>query len=429
GVIPEHWEVKKLKYLVKGNLKYGANESGIEYNSDLPRYIRITDFTEGGKLNEEKKLSLKWEVGKEYLLSDGDILFARSGATVGKSYQFKESMSTENCCAFAGYLIKASPNENLILSDFLNYFTNSDCFNSWKQAIFNKATIENIGADKYSQLVVIVPPLEKQATIANFLDEKCGKIDLAITQKQKLIKLLKERKQILIQNAVTKGLDPNVKMKNSGVDWIGEIPEHWKLSKLGFYINILSGYAFPSAGFVSSPGIKLLRGINVAVNNVRWSETVYWPEYKTNDLQSYLLKVDDIIFGMDRPLISEGMRIATIQEKDLPCLLLQRVTRIRAIKGLFQEYLLLIIRSKQFIDYFLPILSGVSVPHISPDQIESFKLCVPPLKEQNLIVNSIKTQSTKIDKAIALQEQQIEKLKEYKASLINSAVTGKIKVS
>ena len=106
GVVPEHWEVKKLKYLLNGKLKYGANESGIEYDSSLPRYVRITDFGQDGKLSEDSKLSLSWKKGSEYLLKDGDILFARSGATVGKTYQFKKSMSIEDNYCYAGYLIK-----------------------------------------------------------------------------------------------------------------------------------------------------------------------------------------------------------------------------------------------------------------------------------------------------------------------------------
>ena len=203
GEIPEHWEVKRLKHVVEGNLKYGANESGIEYNSDLPRYIRITDFSSEGKLNEEKKLSLTWSNGKDYLLKDGDILFARSGATVGKSYQFKTSMSHEKHYAFAGYLIRARPDELNIKSDFLMYFTNSGSFESWKSSIFNKATIENIGADKYSQLFIPIPPISQQSKIISHIETQSTKIDKAIALQQTQIEKLKEYKATLIDSAVT----------------------------------------------------------------------------------------------------------------------------------------------------------------------------------------------------------------------------------
>ena len=203
GEIPEHWEVRKLKYCLSSKLKYGANESGVEYDLDLPRYIRITDFGFDGKLSEDKKLSLTWQQGKDYLLKDGDILFARSGATVGKSYQFKTSMSFEKHYSFAGYLIKAEANEEIILSDYLYLYTNSNLFDNWKSAIFNKATIENIGADKYSTLSVVVPPVKEQEEILLEYKSKNEKIGKAILLKQQEIEKLKEYKAVLIDNVVT----------------------------------------------------------------------------------------------------------------------------------------------------------------------------------------------------------------------------------
>jgi type I restriction enzyme S subunit len=203
GEIPEGWEVKRLKYILNGKLKYGANESGIEYNISLPRYVRITDFGQDGKLSEESKLSLSWKQGGDYLLKDGDILFARSGATVGKTYQFKKSMSVEDNYCYAGYLIKAETNENIILSDFLYMYTNSSLFNKWKDSIFIKATIENIGADKYSILPVIVPPIKEQFQILEKFNLDNQKFTTAISLKEQEIEKLKEYKATLINSAVT----------------------------------------------------------------------------------------------------------------------------------------------------------------------------------------------------------------------------------
>ena len=203
GEIPEYWEVKRLKYLLKSKLKYGANESGIEYDITLPRYVRITDFGNDGKLSEESKLSLSWNNGGDFLLQDGDILFARSGATVGKTYQFKKSMSVENDYCFAGYLIKAEANEEIVLSDFLYLFTNSELFNKWKDSIFIKATIENIGADKYAQLPVILPSIKEQKEILLKYKADNKKIETAIALKQQEIEKLKEYKSSLINGVVT----------------------------------------------------------------------------------------------------------------------------------------------------------------------------------------------------------------------------------
>ena len=203
GKIPKGWEVKKLKFIIKNKLKYGANESGISYDEALPRYVRITDFSDTGKLSEKNKLSLSWDKGKDYLLKDGDVLFARSGATVGKTYQFKKSMSIEKNYAFAGYLIKAEANETMILSDYLYLYTNSNLFNRWKESIFNKATIENIGADKYSELFFTLPSIEEQKLILKNYFIKSTKIDKAIELQQNYISKLKEYKASLIDSVVT----------------------------------------------------------------------------------------------------------------------------------------------------------------------------------------------------------------------------------
>ena len=203
GQIPAHWEVNRLKFLLSDPLKYGANESGVDYDASLPRYVRITDFSGEGKLSDENRLSLPWSVGKDYLLKDGDILLARSGATVGKSYQFKASMSEDKNYCFAGYLIRARCDEEKMLSDYLNLYLNSDCFLSWRNLIFNKATIENIGADKYSTLSVIVPPVDEQGTILSYLKNKLEPIGEGVSHTSKQIEILKEYKTTLINSAVT----------------------------------------------------------------------------------------------------------------------------------------------------------------------------------------------------------------------------------
>jgi type I restriction enzyme S subunit len=154
GEIPEYWKIRKLKYLLKIKLKYGANESAGLDDKKLPRYIRITDFGDNGELREETFKSLSFDKAKDYYLEYGDILFARSGTTVGKTFQFK-NYNGKAC--FTGYLIKATVNNRMILSDYLYLYTKSNSYEDWKSSIFNKATIENIGADKYSFLDVIIP--------------------------------------------------------------------------------------------------------------------------------------------------------------------------------------------------------------------------------------------------------------------------------
>ncbi|EGK8076737.1 restriction endonuclease subunit S [Campylobacter lari] len=199
GEIPQHWEIRKLKYIISDKLTYGANETAELSIKEYPRYIRITDFDENGFLKNDTFKSLPLEIAKNFLLNEGDILFARSGATVGKTFHFK---NYQGMACYAGYLIKASINQKIALSDYIFYYTKSYYYMQWKELILNKATIENIGADKYSELKISFPPLKEQEQITNFLDEKCKKIDLLIEKTEKQIKLIKEYKTTLINQAV-----------------------------------------------------------------------------------------------------------------------------------------------------------------------------------------------------------------------------------
>jgi type I restriction enzyme S subunit len=204
GKIPKHWEVKRLRFVLNEKLKYGANESGDIDDPSFARYIRITDFDDDGSLRDDTFRSLPDEQAQDYLLNSGDILFARSGATVGKTFQFK-NYSGRAC--FAGYLIKASPNPNQLLSDFLYFYTKSNAYENWKDSIFNQATIQNIGADKYQNLPIAVPSLDEQEEIIAFVHKEQELITTSISKAEKQIELLQEYRTALISEAVTGKID------------------------------------------------------------------------------------------------------------------------------------------------------------------------------------------------------------------------------
>ena len=203
GDIPQHWENIKLKFLLDEPMMYGANESPeSDINIDNPRYIRITDIDENGNLKDETYRTLQYDKAHPYLLKYGDVLFARSGATVGKTYRFTECYPA----CFAGYLIKASCGRKL-LSSFLIYYTNSQSYNNWKNSIFDQSTIQNIAADKYNNLSVPLPPLSEQQEIAEYLDKKTTKIDALIAELEAQLKDLIDYKQAVITEAVTGKVD------------------------------------------------------------------------------------------------------------------------------------------------------------------------------------------------------------------------------
>lgn len=199
GEIPEHWTSTVFKKFLSEPMQYGANEPAEECNYNNPRYIRITDIKDDGTLRDDTFKSLPLEKAKEYMLNKGDLLFARSGATVGKTFLYKEDYAA----CFAGYLIKARCNKNELLPNFVFYYTLSNVYQNWKNSIFIQSTIQNIGADKYSVMPIIVPSLSEQQSISDYLDQKCSEIDELISIKQQKIEKLKDYKKSLIFECVT----------------------------------------------------------------------------------------------------------------------------------------------------------------------------------------------------------------------------------
>ena len=189
----------KLKYLTNKKLQYGANSSGVVYRDDLPRYVRITDIL-NNTLKEQDKLSLQEDKAKDFILKDGDILFARSGGTVGKSFMYENKFGR---CAFAGYLIRASFN-NKELAQYVYNFTNSVLYEKWKNSIFIQSTIQNIGADKYSNMLIPIPiDFDNVVRVNNKINKIIIKLDKVIEYRNQIIEKLEEYKKSLIYEAVT----------------------------------------------------------------------------------------------------------------------------------------------------------------------------------------------------------------------------------
>ncbi len=200
GKIPEHWQVMHFKYILKEPLKYGANEIAELDDPLLPRYIRITDINDNGTLKKGSEKYLSEEIAKNYILENDDLLFARSGATVGKSFLYKSKLGR---AAFAGYLIRARINTEIVNPNYVFYFCFSRSYWNWLSSNFIQATIQNVSAEKYANLILPIPNYNEQITIIDFLDGETGKIDALVEKIKKSIELLKERRAALISAAVT----------------------------------------------------------------------------------------------------------------------------------------------------------------------------------------------------------------------------------
>ena len=263
-----------------------------------------------------------------------------------------------------------------------------------------------------------MPPKNDRINIIKFFENRSDKIDQAVAIKEKQILLLKERKQILIQNAVTKGLDPNVPMANSGVEWIGQIPAHWQMKR--------AKYLFIEVDERSTTGKEELLSVSHMTGVTPRSEknvNMFMAEDYTG---SKICRKNDLVFNImwawmgalgvsDRSGIVSSSYGIFRQQKE----------------GLFNSnYLEFLLKTTKYIEHYNKVSTGLHSSRLRfyGHMFFNMKIGFPGRKEQDQIVTHIQTKSAQIDRAITIQEQMIEKLKEYKATLINSAVTGKIKV-
>ena len=294
---------------------------------------------------------------------------------------------------------------------FLHYLLRSEPYVALYQRISKGVRVSqwDLEHEALRTIPVLLPDLATQKQIADFLDAETTRIDALIEKKQRLMAVANERIAAIVETA---------------------IPSDGPQTKLGHHIDILSGYAFASDGFSSDPeDMRLLRGANVTPNVIRWDDVVYWPRNDVARLARFELTIGDIVLGMDRPWVADGIRVAELREQDTPALLLQRVCKVSARASLNAGYLKLLLTSRRFLAYFEPIMTGVSVPHISPDQVRNFRFGYMPLDEQVQISNRIELARKQVSKVVELAEASIDRLREYRAVLITAAVTGQIDVA
>ena len=419
GDIPEGWEVRRFKYSLQYPLQYGANESA-EYDiPEWPRYVRITDIDDNGMLRKDTFRSLPKEVAEPYILKDGDLLLARSGATVGKTFLYKKSWGV---AAFAGYLIRASINKEQCLPAYAAYFCNSNAYWTWIRSSLIQATIQNVSAEKYGNLRIPFPDILQQTAIAAFLDRETARIDALIEKKERQSELLQEKRAALISHAVTKGLDPNAKMKDSGIEWLGDIPEGWEVKKLKFtssynddslkentdedyeltYVDISSVGA--NVGIVKTESMLFADAPSRARRKVQHGDTII------STVRTYLRAIASIINPEENLIVSTGFAV------------------IRPKEELISEFAGYALRSIHFVEEVVARSVGVSYPAINASDLVNLVIPMPIKSQQTAIAAFLDRETARIDIMKSKVKDSIEKLIEYRTALISAAVTGKIDV-
>ncbi|MCQ4141594.1 restriction endonuclease subunit S [Chryseobacterium sp. EO14] len=408
--IPESGDIVPLKFLCLEYSKYGANEAAEEENPEDPRYIRITDIDEKGSLRNDTFKSLSLDIAESYLLQNGDVLFARSGATVGKTFLYK---SIYGPAVYAGYLVKYRLDLTKCSSEFIYYCTKSKEFENWLKYTIIEATIENISGEKYANLPLPLPSLTQQNKIVDYLDNELSKIDALIETKTQLITILEEKKKAVINQAVTKGLDPNVLMKASGIEWLGEIPEHWEVVKLKYLVSKIDELnEFDVDLKIAVENIEGFSGKLIDLKNFNY-------EGSTSKF-----KINDIIFNKLRPYL--GKVYLAEQEGGVYGELLV----LRPLEELVPKFLFYTMISAKFINLVNSSTTGAKMPRASWDDfIKNIFIPIIPKEEQQTIVEYLdKTLIENSQLSIKLINS-IELLKEKRTAIISAAVNGGLNTS
>jgi type I restriction enzyme S subunit len=406
GEIPEHWECIRMKHLFKDHSeknKPNAELLSVTQNQGVvPRtWVENRMVMPSGALESFK------------FINEGDFAISLRSFEGGLEYCYHDGIISP------AYTVLKS--KRIINNQYYKYLFKSQMFISELQtSVVGIRQGKNISYPELSYSFLPTPSKEEQTAIANFLDNKTALIDKAIALKVKQIELLKERRQILIHRAVTRGLNPDVKLKDSGVEWIGEIPEHWEVKKIRLIGKIING-ATPSSGVASFWDGNIIWITPTDINDVfiidKSERTLTEMGYK--NCGTSLVPIGSIILTTRAPigkLVIAGKELCTNQ--GCKSIVLKQDYDIKFI------YYQLSICS----DILNSLGSGTTFMELSNKELKNFILSIPSKPEQKMISEYIENTNLKIDTAIDLTEKEIEKLKEYKSVLINEAVSGKIKV-
>jgi type I restriction enzyme S subunit len=414
GCVPENWDVRRLKFAVNLlNLKINAKETDLPYMG----MENIESFTAKKIYDEENPLQSD---GVGSYFNKGDVLFGKLRPYLAKAYLCdSEGFCSSELLVLKGEKILPNYLVNLILSDWFIELVNSSTYG----AKMPRASWDYIG-----NMTCPIPDIKEQQIIADFLDYKTQQIDQLIEKKKALIEKLNEQRIAVITQAVTKGIDKNAKMKPSGVDWLGDVPEHWGVRRLKECSNTISKGTTPS-----TEGHKILDEGSVRyikAENISNAEIIRKPQnyidVETNEvLKRSQLSVGDVLFVIAGATLG---KVAIVGKEHVPANTNQAVAFIRPNTTAISEYLSFWLQSFFIKEVTWLFAVQSAQPNLAMSVLGEFAIPLPQINEQYKIIESIKEAVSKVDALLKISSNTIEKLEEYRSSLITAAVTGKINI-
>jgi len=429
GDAPKHWLATKLKFLgqAKIGLTYSPSDVVDEEDSNCTLVLRSSNVQDG-KIVFQDNVYVQSEIPESLRTKEGDILIcSRNGSRtlIGKNAMIDQKSAGLSFGAFM--TIYRSD-----LNHYLFWVFNSQLF-KLQSASFLTATINQLTVGNLNSFDVLLPPPEEQTAIANFLDAETGKIDALVAEQRRLIELLKEKRQAVISHAVTKGLNPNAPMKDSSIEWLGEVPEHWKVMKLGFVTNDRCDGPFGSglkSSHYADEGIRVVRLNNIRHNRFDDSDAAFIdPDHYNGELGGGhdVIAGDLLIAGLGDAKNAVG-RSCVAPDGIEPAMVKADCFRYRLDKGqVLTSFMSAQLTIGAPTDAGL-MSTGTTRSRMPLSVTSSRKIAFPDLSEQGIIAEFIDERTEQFDSLVSEAERAIELLNERRTALISAAVTGKIDV-
>lgn len=425
--IPSHWNFARTKYVadVFGRIGFrGYTVEDIVVAGEGALSLSPSNIVDQ-KLNLEKRTYISWEKyyeSPEIMVGNGEVILVKT-ASVGK-------------VAFIDALMeRATINPQLVV--FKNYKVNSKYFYYYLSSlafqqqvkrdlvggVINTITQSDIGGYSF-----VGPPPDEQTAIVAYLDNKTERIDKLIANKQRLIELLAEERSAIISQAVTKGIRPNVKLRPSGNIWLGDIPDHWQVTKLRYLATKIGSGITPTGGanIYQKEGVPLLRSQNVYSDKLILDEVAYISEEIDELMSNSRIQEDDVLLNITGASIGRSFYVPKGFGRGN---VNQHVCIIRPIQSaITTRYLHAVLVSRYGQSLIDACQTGANREGLNFQQIKSFNIPLSDIDEQEQIVEFVETRSKTIDSTIANIEREIELVREYRTALISEVVIGQIKV-
>ncbi|WP_396636307.1 restriction endonuclease subunit S [Maribacter sp. R77961] len=424
GDIPKSWIVAKIGFfsdVYRGSGYQILNEVDEDYNGKKEKVLRIGDFNSYNPIWCEYK-----EQFENYRINKDDLLIGGTGHYFGKSLSVTEEMVG---LIHSYNIIRLVINK--LCSKYVFYWLSSPLIREQLDISVLGAGQPFIDIKGLKDMQILTPSLKEQTQIANYLDHKTKIIDALIEKKEQLIKKLQAQRQAIINEAVTKGLNPNTKMKDSGVEWLGEIPEHWKVVKFRYKFNTTKGLTITKSNLLDE-GIPCVNygeihskyGFEV---NPEIHKLKYVSEDYLDSNESSLLSKGDFVFA-DTSEDIEGAGNFTHLNSDIPTFAGYHTIIARLIDESNYRFVAYFLDSIAYRAQIQNLVKGVKVYSITNKILKDTSLFFPPENEQDAIAQFIDNKVEKISSSRIKLEESIKKLKTYRQSIISEAVTGKIDI-